>query len=180
MIDERKNAEGYNDFTAYNAIKKVQLSRDIQKGDVFWKEKSGGGRIMLLVVSGNEANAEFEYVQAVLLLSVVADKMSKYNVIVELDNLRESTAACNTLQKVYKDTLTDRVTTIAEEEQKKVDKALEAYLGINVNSPKTVEKTPTEEPTEKFKMYLERVKLTTERDMYKQLYEQTLQKLLES
>lgn len=174
MIDERKNAEGYSDYTAYNGIRNVMQNVEIKKGDVYGirsNDKAG----LVLVVSDDKANRIFEYVQTVMLVGTVTDELSEYHAEVYAD--KPKTALCNTLKKVFKVNLLDHVATVSESDVEKVDVALREYLGIGAQQKATAQNPA--DGSDKFKAYIERVKLTTERDMFKQLYEETLRKLME-
>lgn len=132
----KKNAEGYNDPTAYKAIKNAIGARmEIYRGDIFYIEdkfKTEGSEQRpgrpALVVSNNAGNYHSDNVSVVWLTTADKKPMPTH---VEVMCKVPSTALCETVITISKERLGGFIKAATDEEMEAVDKALAVALGLN-------------------------------------------------
>ena len=157
---------------------------EIYRGDIFYVAKGkyqsteSGGERPAIVVSNNTGNHFSDCVEVVYLTS--QHKKSSLPTHVEVVCRCLSTALCEQIYTVHKDRLTDFVRTCTADEMQRIDDALKISLGLGKETPSKEESvtesqnksdTPIKTPSEEF------VRLTAERDIFKKLYEELLERV---
>lgn len=154
------------------------------RGDIFYVANSGwcvgskqrGGR-PAIIVSNDMANKHSPNVSIVYLTSQEKKPLPTH---VEVICKVPSTALCENIQTVSKDRLTDFVKSCTTSEMERVDKAICHALGLAIPAE---EPFITEEDIKKLKeaplqiMPVEPTAVEVERNLYKNLYEQLLDRL---
>lgn len=136
--DIKRNAEGYYDPTAYNAIKNTFDAKvDFRRGEIYYvkngyyKDHSGTEIISpgrpAVIVSNDRLNAVLKHVEVVYLTSK-NERQNDHNVAVMCRC--PSTALCAEVNTVNKDRLNEYVRTCTIEEMAAIDKALMVGFGI--------------------------------------------------
>ena len=139
MNDLRKNAEGYNDPTAYNAMKNYigGVSMDIKRGDIFYVSKGRSNSYgseqeaerPAVIVSNDTGNYYAPVVEIVYLTTQEKKPMPTH---VDVMCRVPSTALCEQIQTIYKDRLGDYIRSCTDEEMQAIDKALMVSLGLDL------------------------------------------------
>lgn len=160
-------------------------TREVKRGDIFYITYSKNfndsysydttGRPGV-IVSDNHLNRGSEYVEVVYLTTKIKRDMPTH---VDVFCKTPSTALCETIHTVEKDRIGTYVRTVSNEEMEEIERGLRSSLGmgtdtVSINAP---------EPSAPIKdMELasmqENIQLTAERDMYKKLYENLLEKVI--
>lgn len=149
-----------------------KMNKEIKRGDIFYitnskfyatNPKNEDDRPGI-VVSCDELNENAECVEVVYLTTKQKRPMPTHaEVICKVP----STALCETIYTVSKDRLGDFVRTCTDEEMARIERAMSFSLGIATAAP-----VHTEPQTEDFSA------VTVERNLYKTLYEQLLNKVV--
>ena len=137
-----------------------------------------------IIVSNDKCNANSSVLEVVYLTTQPKSDLPTH---VDIRSApKNSIALCEQINSVYLERIGDYIGECSEYEMALVDAALAISLGLNFDSPKK-EKTvaPKADPvpdstlkTELRVLETDIVKLTTERDTYKALYESTLDRLV--
>lgn len=198
------NHEGYRDPTADIAIKNAErevkaMHIDILRGDIFYVEKMGSkptgseqwaGR-PAIVVSNNTRNRESDVIEVVYLTGSVKTPLPTHvKVIAKIPSI----AICEQITSVSKSRLGEYIKSCTEKEMQEIDRALAISLGLTppaqpgkATKPNTDSETGQDGRVPVVKMSSEMLKimssdreirLETERDLYKKLYEDTLERLI--
>ena len=169
--------------------------KSIERGDIFYVEsvyqnegsEQRAGR-PAIIVSNNKCNEASPVVEVVYLTT--RDKNMLPTHVDIRSGTKPSTALCEQIDSVAKSRLGSFMATCTESEMMNIDIALATSLGLEFGKPKEVIKeVVVEKPVEVVKevvvekpveIYSDQiVKVTTERDLYKLLYEDLLAKLME-
>ena len=126
-----------------------------------------------IIVSNNTCNDVSPTVEVVYLTTQNKNDMPTHVDI--RSSTKPSIALCEQISTVSKDRVGDYLCTCSDYEMLMVDTALTISLGINFDAPKKEKRVETPAPVVD---KTELIKLTTERDTYKTLYESLLSKLL--
>ena len=167
-MKERQNKEGYNDPTAYAAMRRIEKGEamsngtfDIRRGDIFYVNRfpTVGGGIHTgrpaIVVSNNEINENNGTIEVVYLTTRIKPELPTHVRI--SSSARESIALCEQVDNVALERLGDYHGCISKEEMTRIDIALLVSLDLYTRSQEQMddvvaadEKRPTEhEDTEK-------------------------------
>ena len=172
---EYKNAEGYADPTAYQAIKNAM---SIRRGQIWYidneREATGsemGGTRPGIIVS-NDANNKFSRTVEVVFLTTAHKKDIPTHVTIRSSG-RISTALAEQVTTVDVSRVRDLCGTLTRQELQALDAAILISLGLS--APKT-ETTPEPKPEPKTDPS-QLIRLETERDLYRQLYTELLAKV---
>lgn len=159
---------------------------EIYRGDIFYVAKGKyqgseqGGERPAVVVSNNSCNHFSDCVEIVYLTSQTKKPLPTH---VDVVCRCLSTALCEQIYTVSKDRLKDFVRTCTADEMQRIDDALVISLGLDKETPSKEESvtesqnkcdTPIKTPSEEF------VRLTAERDIFKKLYEELLERVTSS
>lgn len=128
--DIKRNAEGYNDPTAYQAIVACdgKEGREIFRGEIYeYQSAKGEYRTALVVGSNDRAN---DRVVSVLLLS--EDQRGKYSVPVVCGQMMYT--HCDMVSYAFEDRLGNYVRTATEAEMEAVDNMMADALGLSIDS----------------------------------------------
>ena len=192
------NHERYRDPTADMAIRNIEREEKnnmvdtmtVYRGDIFYINKSGyavgseqeSGR-PAVIVSNDTGNVNSTCVEIVYLTTQKKDKAylpTHVSVVARV----KSTAICEQIFTVSKERLGEYVRSCTEKEMKAIDKALMISLGIEVGGAAENTPEPAEAPAKIDEitpsaciMTTKEVKLEAERDLYKKLYDYTLERL---
>lgn len=158
-MNETKNPEGYTDLTAYTAIKNLKEDSgvEIYEGDIFNIE-TGSGTKQVMVLSVHE-----NYVST---LGLFESKQNECCVKVISNQVMYADAG--KLGFAFKDKLIEFVKAVPQSELEDVKAEVAKALSLTV--PK-LEIKPRSTDTE-------RIKIETERDIYKNLYEGMLTRMI--
>lgn len=146
--------------------------KEVKRGDIFYianskyyatNPENEAGRPGI-VVSCDELNEHSPSVEVVYLTTKDKKPMPTHVPILCKIN---STALCETIYTVSKDRLGDYVRTCSDEEMAAIDKGMLCSLGIGSVIEREVEEADTQDSSA----------LTVERNLYKTLYEQLLDRL---
>lgn len=149
---------------------------EIKRGDIFYIEdgmyKMGYSSVIqndgrpAIIVSNDTGNKFSNVVEIVYLTSQQKKPLPTHcNVLCKV----QSVALCEQIQTVSKDSLGDFVRTCTDREMKAVDECIKVSLGLS-DSPVHTPAAPVANT--------DTVQLMTERDLYKRLYEQMLEKVM--
>lgn len=179
MNELKRNAEGYYDPTAYEALKGVVESMEIKRGDIFFIENRKNiieySSVIqddyrpAIIVSNDTGNHFSNVVEVVYLTSQEKKALPTHcSVLCRVP----STALCEQVCTVSKDRIGDFIRTCTSKEMKKVDECLMVSLGLSGEQIQTPSASAAAVENEY------KVQLMTERDLYKKLYEQMLEKMI--
>lgn len=128
-----------------------------------------------IIVSNNKGNEFSNCVEIVYLTSQAKKPMPTH---VSIECSVPSTALCEQVYTVSKERLKEYIKRCSDEEMERIDKALMISLGID--NVEAHEKEPEKEFTipAKAEMAIEAVKVEQERNIYKDLYEKLLEKMI--
>lgn len=142
-----------------------------------------------VIVSNDKNNARSGCLEVVF-MTTQPKKNLPTHVLVREDTARPSTVLCEQITSVDIGRFSDYMGTLTEEEMREVDKALAVSIGLPVPGeddelliglPVTQEEADAAEEDDGIPFYEELeascLKLETERDVYKQLYESLLEKV---
>ena len=183
----KRNASGYYDPTAYSALKNVleeENEMDVKRGDVVYIKKGGittGSEQFAdrtaVIVSNNIGNKNSECVEIVYLTT---QKKAYLPTHTEVVARVKSTALCEQIYTVSKDRIKEYIRSCTDAEMRDIDKALAVSIGLNIE-PVKVENAPVEnvEPAPVVSSIDEdAIKIKAERDIYKKLYEDMLDRMV--
>ena len=150
---------------------------DIRRGDIFFVEKTFGNRGFeneagrpAVIVSNDKCNMFSGVVEVVFLTSRQKKDMPTH---VEIICQNKSTALCEQIHSVSVDRLGQWYKTCTDEEMKSIDEALLVSLGLtNIQTEHKSTQSGSDVHDDEVK------RLTIERDMFKKLYDQMLEKLI--
>lgn len=165
---------------------------EIYRGDIFYVAKGKyqsseqGGERPAIVVSNNTGNHFSDCVEVVYLTS--QHKKSSLPTHVEVVCRCLSTALCEQIYTVHKDRLTDYVRSCTADEMRRIDDALKISLGLGKETPPEDESvTESHYKSDEYVLGVEEeirkediIKLATERDIFKKLYEELLERVTSS
>lgn len=187
------NAEHYADPTAYEALKnieteknKMEFERDFKRGDIIYVKRIADRNTgeyseigkPAVIVSCNVENERSEYITVCYIIKNNYTGL-KTHIEIEL-NGRISVCACESVQNISKDRYNGHAGSASADEMKNIDGALMYALGLDdVSDVEPVEECremlPVSENTE---INSELIKLETERDLFKGLYEKLLVQMI--
>lgn len=191
MKELMRNAEGYNDPTPYNAIKNMEnggATMEFRKGEIFEMESKNGEVRYALVVSSDE-RAEDKLLNVI----VMNDRpVGRINVPVVCHGIHY--ADCGYVSFTSNERLGNFVRKATDKEIAEVDAGIMKSLGIeNVCVAPTDDKSLLDElkaykeafaelkkahREQENKAYNDTIAIRTERDLYKSLYDQILERLV--
>lgn len=152
---------------------------DIYRGDIFYVHK--GGRVTgseqyperpAVVVSNNIGNSNSSIVEVVFLTSQEKNPLPTHAKV--LCNV-PSIALCEQINTVSKERLGNFIRACSDKEMAAIDKAIMISLGIDAATKDNLENDKQAKVTN---IDTYSIKLETERDLYKGLYEQLLHKMI--
>jgi mRNA interferase MazF len=189
------NAEHYADPTAYEALKnietekKMEFKRDFKRGDIIYVKRIADRNTgeyseigkPAVIVSNNAENERSEYITVCYIIKNNYTGL-KTHIEIEL-NGRISVCACESVQNISKDRYNGHAGSVGTEKMKDIDGALMYVLGLDDVEPvepvESVEECkevlPVSENTE---INSELIRLETERDLFKGLYEKLLMQMI--
>lgn len=185
--DLLRNGEHYLDLTAYHAIKNIEREKvemDIFRGDIFYIRKPTGtgntGKQPVVVVTNNTVNRG----QFIGVVYLSLKKRSEHPWQTEIVCGGIATADCAFVQSVSRDRFEHFARQCTDEEMRRIDDALIDGLGISPremlvigsNAPAPVE-LPFKDQVESVSIQETILLLETERDLYKKLYEDLIEKI---
>ena len=156
-------------------------TKEVKRGDIFYITYSKNFNDSYLydtagrpavIVSDDHLNRGSEYVEVVYLTTKIKRDMPTH---ADVFCKSPSTALCETIHTVYKDRIGTYVRTVSDEEMKGIERGLRCSLGMA--SADDSEPTVSAKNVELVSMQ-ENIQLTAERDMYKKLYENLLEKVI--
>lgn len=195
MNDERKNAEGYMDLTAYDAIKRTEEEeeRGFRKGDIYEYSTAVGVTRYALIVSANERNRG-EFLSIIVLHD---EEKGNNSVPVELYGIMF--ANCDCVSYGHNSKFERLVGNATESEMKEIEAGIRRNFGLKVYDTGGRVASKDDE-IKALNNYIDRlkvenmrykecanavecveqdaVKLMTERDLYKAQYEMLLERLI--
>ena len=177
MDDLKRNASGYYDPTAYKALKGVMNEMEVKRGDIFYIENrrttdypSGiqNENRPAIIVSNDTGNKFSNVVEVVYLTSQDKKPLPTHcDVLCRVP----STALCEQITTIHKDRIGDFVRTCTDKEMLAVEECIKVSLGLS--DPQIL--TPAAPVAAAASEDL--IHLSAERDTYKRLYEQLLDKI---
>lgn len=177
MDDLKRNASGYYDPTAYKALKGVMNEMEVKRGDIFFIENnyrtdypSGiqNEHRPAIIVSNDTGNKFSNVVEVVFLTS--QDKKPLPTHCTVLCRV-PSTALCEQITTIHKDRIGDFIRTCTDKEMKAVNECIRISLGLSDLETLTPAAPVAAVASE------DMIRLSAERDTYKRLYEQLLDKI---
>lgn len=216
MNELKRNASGYYDPTAYEAIKNILKEgekMEVYKGDIFYCDDyqhtvNSKDKRPAVIVSNNSGNHFSKYVEVVYLTTRDKKPLPTHCEIIA--NV-PSTALCENIYTIPKTALGDWIRVCTDAEMKRIDEALMISLGIEcaegvptddeakdaeikqlkqileekdeiINGLNKAENEEQGEAIINMPMTAEKVmelfEVTTERNLYKKLYEDLLEKMM--
>lgn len=155
----------------------------VYRGDIFFVYKANsygaeqqGGR-PAVVVSNDTGNKFSECVEVVYLTTKDKKPLPTHCEVVAME---KSTALCEQVFTVSKDRLAEYIRSCTDEEMAEIDRALAVSLGLDTALKEgKAETTEHVEPANEKQAAPEedKIRLETERDLYKQMYENLLNRL---
>lgn len=176
MNELKRNASGYYDPTAYKALKGVIENMEVKRGDIFFIEnrkyiedysviRQDISR-PAIIVSNDTGNHFSNIVEVVYLTSQDKKPLPTHcDVLCRVPSI----ALCEQVHTVSKDRIGDFIRTCTDREMQAVDECIKVSLGLTDSEVQTPAAPVANTDT---------VQLMTERDMYKKLYEQLLEKVI--
>ena len=169
MNDLRKNGSGYYDPVAYSAMRGYKYNNagmQVYRGDVFYLTGTSGEVVgseqnesrPCVIVSNNTGNRYSNIVEIVLLST-----KNKHNLPTHCTVLAKipSIALCEQIKSVSKARLGEWTRKCTDEEMDAIDKCLAISIGLH-HKPGTND---------------ELTSLKTERDLYKEMYDQLIERI---
>lgn len=156
------------------------MKMEILRGDIFIVDSDGWctdkkHHRPAVIVSNNSGNHFSDWVEVVFLTSAEKKPLPTHTSVVCKGSI--ATVLCESIATVHKTKIGEYIRTCTDEEMQRIDDALMVSLGINKGE---IEHTwhPEETTTPKGSdTDADIIKLQTERDLYKRLYEQMLEKM---
>lgn len=128
----RRNASGYYDPTAYNAIKKIleeeKKEMEFKRGEIYEYALSNGSYKYALVVSADEKSTD----SSVSIIVLNERQYGNYCVAVRAVDMMY--AECDRISFAYAEKLDNYCRTATDEEMKAVDKALVKALRLDIEA----------------------------------------------
>jgi len=189
--DIRRNGEHYLDLTAYEAIKNIErkkMEMDIFRGDIFYIRKPTGtgntGKQPVVVVTNDTVNRG----QFIGVVYLSLKKQSEHPWQTEIVCGGIATADCAFVQSVSRERFEQFARQCTDEEMRRIDDALIEGLGIvrkevfvECSGTPDLDPAPVESPLqdqgETARIQESILLLETERDLYKKLYEDLIEKI---
>lgn len=181
------NTEGYYDPTAYKAIKNIEKERnemEVYRGDIFYVKKAGyttwseqeAGR-PAVIVSNNTGNKFSNNVEVVYLTSQNKTELPTH---VDIICKVPSTAMCESVYTVSKERLTDYVRSCTDKEMEQIDAALLISLALYPDPVTAEQQNENVQDIQETVQQndIDTAKIEAERDVYKMLYNQLLEKMI--
>jgi transcriptional regulator with XRE-family HTH domain len=120
-----KNAEGYNDPTAYNAMKNIEKDAEIKRGEVYEYHMTNGQEMTYAVIVSSDERGSGRFVSVV----VLDDEAHGNSAAVVAHGLKY--ADCNKVTFAMTKRLGAYIRTATDEEMRDIDNALAKALGID-------------------------------------------------
>lgn len=164
----KKNAEGYNDPTPYNAIVNSEKTdyKPVFRGGLYYV----GDRIVL-VVSNYLNNRYSNRIEVVYLTNT--QRSNPLPTHVSVDVFETMTVHCEGIHTVKRDLIGRWIKSLTADEMKAIDKALAVSIGLsetwNENTTEAADDLIADDAL---------VIIEAERNLYKNMYEQLLTRLL--
>lgn len=182
---EYRNAEHYADPTAFEALKNIKEDKnkmEIYRGDIFYikriSDRSTGelseqGK-PAVIVSSDEINERSEYINVCY---VVNERENPFpsDAGIELCE-RRSAVACGSIHSVSVERVGDLIRECTLEELSGIERALMFSLGLEKSEKEITAENPP--PVEKSEINGDLIKLQTERDLFRDLYENLLSRMV--
>lgn len=175
MNELKRNASGYYDPTAYEALKGVMKEMEVKRGDIFYIENKYATEYPsgiqnehrpAIIVSNDTGNKFSNVVEVVFLTSQDKKPLPTHcTVLCRVPSI----ALCEQINTIHKDRIGDFVRTCTDKEMQAVDECIKASLGLSDQQILTPAAPVANE---------DMIRLSAERDTYKRLYEQVLEKLM--
>ena len=163
----------------------------MKRGDIYFIERGysvgseqRAGR-PAIIVSNDKCNDNSDVVEVVYLTTQPKSDLPTH---VDIRSApKESIALCEQINSVFVDRVGDYIGTCTDYEMMLIDAALAISLGLNFDAPKKEKAVATPKPvplddsvlkTELHEKETDIVRLTVERDTYKDLYENMLERLV--
>lgn len=146
---------------------------EYKRGDIFYihKQPTYGSEQEAgrpgIIVSNNSNNRFSSVLEVVYLTTRHKPELPTHAEITA--NGTTSTVLCEQISSVSVNRIGDYITSLTDSEMKPVDDALKASLNLNSEPPKFISPIQPENSSD--------IVIKTERDLYKRLYEQLLEKL---
>lgn len=155
------------------------MKMEILRGDIFIVDSDGWctdkkHHRPAVIVSNNSGNHFSDWVEVVFLTSAEKKPLPTHASVVCRGSI--ATVLCENIATVHKTKVGEYIRTCTDDEMQKIDEALKVSLGLNKDEPE--EKQSKELDAETLKPLTDIVKLQTERDLYKKLYEQMFEKMV--
>lgn len=177
-----KNSEGYYDPTAGQALENMMkedktMNNVYYKGDIldaYTQEGSIGNPVMIVNADDNMEGGNV----SVVYIEERAQVKNRFCVPVIARG--EMYARCDRIFTIRKDRIQGLIRTATEKEYNAVNDALLLSLGIEPKTKEPIEKKDKEEQHKKENMEImeEFIKATAQRDTYKQLYQELLERIV--
>lgn len=171
-----RNSEGYYDPTAggaINNIMKEECTMEIMRGDIYYTTKNNpesGNRQAALVISNDNHSGK-----NVVIVNLWTGKPSG-GYAVDIMAKVPMVAMCKEIFTCSKDTLTEYVRTATDEEMNKVDRCIKKAI-FGAEAPETESTIHAPQPCTSTNDD-DRIRTETERNIYKNLYEQLLERMV--
>lgn len=182
--DLKRNGSGYYDPTAKDALMNViksnrSFENKIFRGDIFYATMPDNmyrhKTRPVVIVSNNIGN---EYSARVTVVPLTTQEKKPQPTHCEIVSKVLSTALCEDVQNIPKDCLGDFVRCCTEEEMKRIDECLLCALGIEKGTAEASEDKKHQAAVSIKEQEPELKKALLERELYKNLYEQLLEKTI--
>ena len=164
--------------------RKDELKMIIRRGEIYHISRSMNGNVIgseqeadrpAIIVSNNKGNEFSNCVEIVYLTSQAKKPMPTH---VEIECSVPSTALCEQVYTVSKERLKEYIKRCSDEEMERIDKALMISLGIDTGAINEKEPESTMSIPIKPEQAIEVIKVEQERNIYKDLYEKLLEKMI--
>lgn len=130
----KRNGSGYNDPTAYKAIMNVggATVMNMYRGDIFFMENTDGNEKPVIIITPDEIlEKNPDYVYTILMTTKEKDQAHTH---VEVMCKVPSVALCERIYRVDVDRIGEYIRSCTKEEIQKVDEAIMLTLGIAGNN----------------------------------------------
>ena len=156
------------------------MKMEILRGDIFIVDSDGWctdkkHHRPAVIVSNNSGNHFSDWVEVVFLTSAEKKPLPTHTSVVCRGSI--ATVLCESIATVHKTKIGDYIRTCTDEEMQKIDDALMVSLGLNKDNYEHIWKPEEETTANESETDADIIKLQTERDLYKKLYEQMLEKM---
>lgn len=187
-----KNAEGYHDPVPYGAIKTIESRKymEVKRGEIYEIRMQNGEYRPAIIISSEERSTAA--MQSVIILSDEAKGMINVPVICGVKQWVD----CGMVSFVFRERISNYIRTATKEEIAEIDAGIMRSLGLDLDDNseelrkqlecKRMENEDLRKMVEDLKVKevsvpdnAEVIKMQTERDLYKSLYENMFARLLE-